>query len=1103
MSSTEKKERKSKEKSSASSSSSSTAAAASSSSDKADKSEKKSKKASSASTTKGDDGPGTNVSTTSKAAQVVVKVEREDGVVHAFSNEEKEGIVDHVNEIMAVDDGFVPIDPRSMDIFKRVMDGVLLCKLVNGVEPDTIAPKAITQKTKLNRFEINQNIDAALDGCRRLKLQIVNVGAEDVISGTAFHLVLGVLWQLVRLDLLNQLSRAKHRMRSMLGGDAANIDALVPEQVLILWVNYHLEQAGSARRLANFSGDISDSEIYTVLLHQLDGKTFKTTPLAEPDLLKRADLLLHEAAKQKLNKFINATDIVKGNARLNFAFVASLFSHFQSDAVGEDSTDDDDDDAEEIGGWREDLAELEGELLAKERATAEADARLAELKAQRDAARRAHQAEIDRLTAELESVALAEPATDEERALAEKLADEEREKMTLVSRQTHLLRRAADLADKLDENEDEARALTEARLKAEADIREFKRNHKSDMTSIRRRLAEAKLEEEMLEHELEMQTEERDKLKEERHSLVRKYKDLSVKLEVETVDRIQTQAAKDKLDRELFHAKKYLSEAVADKKVKKKKVQVLTTEVRKLKDKHDTVVREKMAVLSEVEMLKDENKDLTEDIIIEHKQALRSRNVREALEQTVGALKQQLEEDVDFHVAVREQTVKKNEQQTVQLAQAVVRDLGRKTQLLEMSKQEAAELAQQAEQTNAVVAKLSDSNRAMLEQKQELEGTAAVVDAEKAAIEKKRRKLEKQLRKARRLIQDQSKEASEADRAKQAAELKVKQAEEAAAQAKRAAEVAERERRMAEVEVLDTAEAIETAAAEKKALANEAALLANEAEELEIERAKLVLEKERVLAKLAEDARNERARIAEQGADQLAAAAEQREKTAATAVQRALELETERAAKEKIAYEVERKARVAAELHHDAVQKEAIAGAFIEEARELRDEAREKREAARLAKQEKEAAAKEASSLAAALEAAEAERAAAEAARLELERRAALLDDETNKVRLEAAQQRSQESAAREAMLEAAERERRRLVDEERRKAKMAADELIAQGRVQATALRQTAERERAKTSAKTKSLEERLAEAERELEAEMRLHKKAQPADAAATPDE
>ena len=54
-------------------------------------------------------------------------------------------------------------------------------------------------------------------------------------------------------------------------------------------------------------------------------------------------------------------------------------------------------------------------------------------------------------------------ATASEQQLAERLAEEEREKLTLVARQTELLRKAADLSDKLDEGEDEARALIDAR----------------------------------------------------------------------------------------------------------------------------------------------------------------------------------------------------------------------------------------------------------------------------------------------------------------------------------------------------------------------------------------------------------------------------------------------------------------------------------------------------------------------------------------------------------------------------------------------------------------------------------------------------------------
>lgn len=44
---------------------------------------------------------------------------------------------------------------------------------------------------------------------------------------------------------------------------------LPPEAVLLRWFNYHLEEAGHVRRVANFSSDIADAENYSVLLYQV------------------------------------------------------------------------------------------------------------------------------------------------------------------------------------------------------------------------------------------------------------------------------------------------------------------------------------------------------------------------------------------------------------------------------------------------------------------------------------------------------------------------------------------------------------------------------------------------------------------------------------------------------------------------------------------------------------------------------------------------------------------------------------------------------------------------------------------------------------------
>ncbi len=53
------------------------------------------------------------------------------------------------------------------------------------------------------------------------------------------------------------------------GETMADLLALSPEEILLRWFNYHLENAGSSRRVNNFSGDIKDSEAYTVLLNQI------------------------------------------------------------------------------------------------------------------------------------------------------------------------------------------------------------------------------------------------------------------------------------------------------------------------------------------------------------------------------------------------------------------------------------------------------------------------------------------------------------------------------------------------------------------------------------------------------------------------------------------------------------------------------------------------------------------------------------------------------------------------------------------------------------------------------------------------------------------
>ena len=81
-----------------------------------------------------------------------------------------------------------------------------------------------------------------------------------------------------------------------------------------------------ARRVNNFSRDVSDGENYTVLLNQLKPDECSRAPLQTRDLRQRAEQVLQNAAAIGCRKYLTPSSLVAGNPRLNLAFVANLFN---------------------------------------------------------------------------------------------------------------------------------------------------------------------------------------------------------------------------------------------------------------------------------------------------------------------------------------------------------------------------------------------------------------------------------------------------------------------------------------------------------------------------------------------------------------------------------------------------------------------------------------------------------------------------------------------------------------------------------------------------------------------------------------------------------
>ncbi|KAK3101951.1 hypothetical protein FSP39_007580, partial [Pinctada imbricata] len=219
-------------------------------------------------------------------------------------------------------------------------------KVINEAVPYTIDERAIS-KSNLNVNRRTGNLILALNSAQSIGCNIENIGNDDLSEGRS-HAVLRLVWQIIKVGLFREINIDIHPGIIAIGDESETINDLLrlsPEDILVRWFNYHLERAGSKhRRIRNFTTDIQDSEAYSYLIEQIAPKesgvnssiplstlnirTISSLIQKEPDLHQRAEKMLLEAEKFDCRAFVSPGDVVKGNYKLNMAFVANLFNTY-------------------------------------------------------------------------------------------------------------------------------------------------------------------------------------------------------------------------------------------------------------------------------------------------------------------------------------------------------------------------------------------------------------------------------------------------------------------------------------------------------------------------------------------------------------------------------------------------------------------------------------------------------------------------------------------------------------------------------------------------------------------------------------------------------
>jgi len=178
-------------------------------------------------------------------------------VTHTINEDERTEFTRHINAVLAGDPDIghrLPFPTDTFEMFDDCKDGLVLAKLINDSVPDTIDERVLNRPGKkikqLNAFHMTENNNIVINSAKGIGCSVVNIGSGDIIE-VREHLILGLIWQVIRRGLLGKIDIKLHPELYRLLEDDETLEQflrLPPEQILLRWFNYHLKNAKWERR---------------------------------------------------------------------------------------------------------------------------------------------------------------------------------------------------------------------------------------------------------------------------------------------------------------------------------------------------------------------------------------------------------------------------------------------------------------------------------------------------------------------------------------------------------------------------------------------------------------------------------------------------------------------------------------------------------------------------------------------------------------------------------------------------------------------------------------------------------------------------------------
>lgn len=251
-------------------------------------------------------------------------------VYHSFQADELATFLAFINDVLKDDPNvkeFLPLANEDA-LTNLCKDGIILCKLINQTIPSTVDDRVINRKKPLNIYHQTENIHLAINSCMSIGCHIVNITPQTILDGK-LHLIMGIVWQILRIYLLKEINLKKVPEIIVLaeaGEKLEDILKLPSEKILVRWINYHMKMAKQSIVIKDIGPELKDCVAFIHLLNQLDPEKCDKSGLAETDIVKRTGIVVTNGQKLGVKPFIRASALSQGNPKLNLVFLSLLFN---------------------------------------------------------------------------------------------------------------------------------------------------------------------------------------------------------------------------------------------------------------------------------------------------------------------------------------------------------------------------------------------------------------------------------------------------------------------------------------------------------------------------------------------------------------------------------------------------------------------------------------------------------------------------------------------------------------------------------------------------------------------------------------------------------